>query len=95
MTISPAEDVKTVEDLEANPRALLKQAQRTGRPIVIAQAGKPAVVMLSAERYEWLIHCRNLRRLLDEAEKDIRAGRTRPAEEVFEELLGGKKKKAR
>jgi prevent-host-death family protein len=95
VSISLAEDVKTVQDLEAAPRALVEQAQRTGRPIVIAEAGKPAVVLLTAERYEWLIHLRNLARLLNEAEADIRAGRTRPAEEVFEELLGGNDKVSR
>ena len=86
MSIHLAEDVKTVDDLEANPRALLEQAQRTGRPVVIAEGGKPAVVMLTAERYEWLVHLVNFTRLINEAEADIRAGRTRPAEEVFKEL---------
>lgn len=86
VSISPAEDVKTVEDLETAPRALLEQARATGRPVIIAEAGKPSVVILAAERYEWLVHLVNLARLLNEAEADIRAGRTRPAEEFFKEL---------
>ena len=85
MSISLSVDVKTVEDLEAAPRAILEQAQRTGRPVVIAESGKPAVVMLTAERYEWLVHLLNLSRLLREAEADIQAGRVRPAEEVFKD----------
>jgi prevent-host-death family protein len=93
--ISLAEDVKTVEDLEAAPRTLLEQARATGRPVVIAEAGKPSVVMLTAERYEWLIHVRNLSRLLHEGEADVRAGRVRPAEEVFKELLRGQEEASR
>jgi prevent-host-death family protein len=86
MSISPAEDVKTVEDLEAAPRKLLEQARTTGRPVVIAEAGKPAVVLLAAERYEWMLHLLNLSRMLNEAEADVRAGRVRPLEDFVKEL---------
>jgi len=37
VSISLTEDIKTVADLEADPRALLEQAQRAGRPVVIAE----------------------------------------------------------
>jgi prevent-host-death family protein len=86
VAISPTQDVKTVEDFVSAPRALLEQAQQTGRPIVIAEAGKPAVVLLSAERYEWLVHLLNFSRLVNEAEEDVRAGRTRPLEDFIREL---------
>jgi prevent-host-death family protein len=93
VAISLTEDIKTVEDLVNNPRGLLEQAQRNGRPVVIAEAGKPAVVLLKAERYEWLIHLLNLNKLLNEGIDDVLAGRTIPAEQVFKELGVGKKKK--
>jgi prevent-host-death family protein len=86
VAISLSEDIKTVEDLVNDPRGLLKQAQRNGRPVAIAEAGKPAVVMLKAERYEWLVHLVNFARMMNEAEESIRAGRTRPVEEFFKEL---------
>jgi prevent-host-death family protein len=87
VAISLVEDIKTVEDLEAAPRALLEQARATKRPVVIAETGKPSVVMLTAERYEWLVHLVNFSRLMNEAEESIRKEGTRPAEEVFKELL--------
>jgi prevent-host-death family protein len=94
MAISLTEDIKTVEDLVNDPRGLLKQARRNGRPVVIAEGGKPAVVMLKAERYEWLVHLVNLNKLLNEGVEDVLAGRVKPAEQVFRELgLGRKKKK--
>src|SRR5260370_13640887 len=86
VSISLTEEIKRMEDFEDAPRALLEQVQRTGRPVVIAEAGKPAVVMLTAQRYEWLLHLINLSRLLNEAEKDIREGRVRPVEEFIREL---------
>ncbi len=86
METSLAEDIKTADDFENAPRALLEQVQRTGRPVVIAETGKPSVVMLTAERYEWLIHLINLSRLLNEAEEDVHAGRVRPLEAFIREL---------
>ncbi len=86
VSISLAEDVKTVEDLVADPRALLDQAQRTGRPVVIAEAGKPAVVLLTAERYEWLVHLVNFARLINEGEESIRKEGTVPLEDFIRDM---------
>ena len=86
MVISPAEDVKTMADLEANPHSLVEQARATGRAVVIAEAGKSSVVLLTAERYEWLVHLINFSRLVNEAEAEVRAGKVRPVEEFIKEL---------
>lgn len=86
MSISIAEDVKTVEDLERSPRALVEQARATGRPLVIAEAGKPSVVLVDAGEFERIVKALNLARLLAEGEADIRAGRVRPVEEFIAEL---------
>ena len=34
-------DFKTVEELESQPREILRQIQRTGRPVVVTVKGKP------------------------------------------------------
>jgi prevent-host-death family protein len=86
VAISLTEDIKTVEDLVNDPRALLKQAQRNGRPVVIAEGGKPAVVMLKAERYEWLVHLVNFARMMNEAEESIRKHGTITLEEFEREI---------
>lgn len=87
VSISLAEDVKTVDDLEADPRSLMQQTRTTGRPIVIVETGKPAVVLMTGERYDWLVHCRTLARLLQEGEESIRKEGTIPADEVFKDLM--------
>jgi hypothetical protein len=94
VAISLTEDIKTVEDLVNDPRGVLKQAQANGGPVVIAEGGKPAVVMLKAEQYEWIVHLVNFGRKINEAEESIRKGKTIPAEEVFRKLLGEKKRRA-
>jgi prevent-host-death family protein len=86
VSISPAEDVKTMEELATDPHRLVEQARATGRPVVIAETGKPSVVLLTAERYEWLVHLVNFARLINEAEAEIRAGKVRPVEEFIKEL---------
>lgn len=87
MTFNLTEDFKSVEELCRGPEAIVDQVRRTDRPVVITAQGKPEVVMLKAAEYERLVHTLNLARLLAEGEASIRAGKTRPAEEFFEELL--------
>jgi prevent-host-death family protein len=86
MTLSLTEDFKTVEELEKQPKAILQQIQRTGRPVVVTKEGKPHVVILDAATYEKELHSVTLAKLLAEGEADIRAGRVRPAKEFLGEL---------
>jgi prevent-host-death family protein len=88
MTMSLTEDFKTVNELADQTRELLEQVRRTGRPMAITMDGKPAVVLLEAGHYEWLLHLLNLSRLLHQAEEDVRTGRVQPLEDFLKELDG-------
>jgi prevent-host-death family protein len=88
MTFSLKEDFKTVEELREAPQAILRQVQKTEHPVVVTMKGKPAAVILGVDQYEWMVHLINFASLIAEGEEDIRAGRTRPAEDFFKELLG-------
>jgi prevent-host-death family protein len=87
MTFSLQEDFKTVDELRVSPDDLVRHVQETKQPIVVTRQGKPAAVLLGVEQYEWMVHLINFAGLIAEGEEDIRAGRTRPAEEFFKELL--------
>ena len=72
-----------------NPAELLRQLESTGRPITLTVDGKPKAILQDPAEYERMLD------LLDEADaregirrglEDIAAGRTRPAQEVFDEL---------
>jgi prevent-host-death family protein len=88
MAINVVEDIKSVTDLKVHTRQLLQQVRRTGRPMVITVNGRPDVVMIDAAQYEQQKQLLNLAALLAEGERDIREGRTRPAEEFLKELVG-------
>lgn len=53
--ISPKQDVVPLSEFRANVSELLKQAQRTGRPIIITQHGRGTAVLLSADEYDALL----------------------------------------
>jgi prevent-host-death family protein len=91
MAISLTEDFKTIEELREDPDAVLKQARKTGRPVVVTARGKPDVVILDAAVYESRLKAVNMARLIAEAEASARAQGTRPVEEFMDELYHEKK----
>ncbi len=91
MSISLTEDFKTVEELTAQPRQVLEQVHRTGRPVVITKNGKPDVVILDAATYERKLNTLHLAQLLAEGEAAIKAGQVRSLEEFEEEFFREKK----
>jgi prevent-host-death family protein len=91
MSISVTEDIRTIAELQAEPLAIVKQVRQTGRPVIVTTKGKADVVIMDAASYEKRLKLANLSRLLMEAEADVRAGRTQPAREFFDELRRDKK----
>jgi prevent-host-death family protein len=91
MSLSPTEDIRTVAELEADPRPILKQVRETGRPVFLTRKGKANLVIMDAQHYEQHLKVANLARLLAEGEAHVQAGRTRPASEFFDELRRDKK----
>jgi prevent-host-death family protein len=90
MSIRLTEDFRTAEELAGQTPAILAQVRQSKRPVVVTRDGKPAAVLLDVAEYEWMVHQLNLARMLNEAE--ARAGKTRPAEEFFKEILGEKRR---
>jgi hypothetical protein len=84
--INLSEDIKTLDELERSPRACPRAGATHGRLVVIAETRNPAPIVLTAERYESLVHLINFTRLANEGEEDLRAGRVRPLEEFVQEL---------
>jgi len=91
MSISLSEDVKTLSELQQSPRKLINQLHRTGRPVVVTIKGKPDVVMMDVSTFERKLQAANLAPLLAEAEADVVAERTRPANQFLKELKRGRK----
>lgn len=86
-------------ELRKNLSLLLAQLQRKGDGVVVTQKGKPAAMLLSVKRYlEMKMLVEELEEAIKEladkdymaellaAEKEIRAGKGKTAEEVFKKL---------
>jgi prevent-host-death family protein len=86
MSISLREDFRSLAEFANNPREIVKQIHRTGRPVVVTVKGKPDVIVLDAAAFERRLKLVNLAHLLAEAEDDVQAGRVRPADEFLSEL---------
>ena len=86
MSMSLQEDFRSLAEFERDPREIMRQVHRTGRPVVVTVKGKPDVIVLDAVAFERRLKLVNLAHLLAEAEADVQAGRIRPADEFFSEL---------
>lgn len=91
MAFSLTKDIRSVTELKRNTKEIIDQVNETGRPVVITVNGKPDVVIIDARVFEEKIKLRNLSLLLETAEKDIAAGRTRSTSKFFKEFKNAKK----
>jgi len=79
-------DVRPISDLKTKTAELLAHIQRTGRPILLKDNGKPAAVLLSPESFEEKLETEELSRLLEEGEAEIAAGKAIPIHEFLKTL---------
>jgi PHD/YefM family antitoxin component YafN of YafNO toxin-antitoxin module len=87
MSINTTEKSLTVEELHDSAAEIVKQLHDNGQPVVITAQGERQAILLKIDHYEQMVHLLNLGRLLSEAETAIQAGKTRPADDFFKELL--------
>ena len=80
----------SIRDLGRRPSQVVDEVVRTGRPAIITHHGRPVTAMVAVDPDELedfvLAHAPEFVRSARAADADLRAGRARPAEEVFAEL---------
>jgi prevent-host-death family protein len=81
-----SEDIKPLSELKKSTRKILDHIHETGRPVVITVNGKPDVVLMDVNSFEKTLKLANLSSLLEEGERDVRLGKTRPAFQFLEEF---------
>ena len=91
MTISLAEDIRSVTDLKRHTRELLDHIHETGRPLVLTVNGRADSILIDAKVYEKQLKAMNLARLLSEAEAQVASGQTRPARAFLDEFKNARK----
>jgi prevent-host-death family protein len=79
-------DIRPVSYLKSKSADLLKQINDTRRPVIITQNGEPKAVLQDPKSYESMRNAIGMLKLISQGEEDIKKGKTRTQEEVFEKL---------
>lgn len=82
-------DIQSLSVFKRDTSKFLKQMKKTGEPIVLTINGKAAMIVQDAESYEQSLHKWDRRDRIASVKRgiaDMKAGRTKPAEEVYREL---------
>jgi hypothetical protein len=76
-----ANDIRSLSDFKRNTVDLLDRLRKTGHPMVLTINGKAELVVQDAEAYQGTARPRG-----GDRRDDVKAGRTKPARQVFGRL---------
>lgn len=79
-------DIKPVTYLKSKAADLLKQINKTHRPVIITQNGKPRAVLQDPKSYEDMRNAIGILKLISQGEEEIRNGKSKSQEEVFKNI---------
>lgn len=79
-------DIKPVTFLKTKAADFLNQINETHRPVIITQNGEPRAVLQDPESYENMRNAIGILKLLSQGENDVRLGRTKPQEDIFNDM---------
>ena len=79
-------DIKPVTYLKSRAADLLNQINETHRPVIITQNGEPRAILQDPKSYENMRNTIGILKLLSEGEADIREGRIKSQDNVFDEI---------
>ncbi len=88
-------DIKPVTYLKSRAADLLNQINDTRRPVIITQNGEPRAVLQDPESYESMRNAIGILKALSQGESDIKNGKIKSQEKMFnaiESSLKGKLK---
>lgn len=83
-------DIQSLSVFKRDTSKFMKQMKKTKQPIVLTVNGKAAMVVQDAESYEEFLRQKDRIETIEGVRRgiaDMKAGRTRPSEEVFRELF--------
>jgi prevent-host-death family protein len=87
--IDITKDIQPLTTFRNNSVKFMKRLKKTRRPIILTVNGKPEAVVQSAAEYQRLLDIAasaDVNEGIRQGLEDMREGRTRPADEVFEEM---------
>ncbi len=81
-----ANDIRSLSDFKRNTSELLDRLKKSGNPLVLTINGKAEVVVQDAEAYQELLERVETLEGIQRGLADVKAGRRKPAREVFNRL---------
>ena len=81
-----ANDIRSLSDFKRNTVDLLDRIRKTGNPMVLTINGKAELVVQDAEAYQALLDRVEALEGIQRGIADVKAGRAKPAQQVFERL---------
>lgn len=81
-----SQDIKSVTYLKSKAADLLKKINETHRPVIITQNGEPKAVLQDPQSFENMRNAIGILKLIAQGEEQIRAGKSKPQEEVFKNI---------
>ncbi len=82
-------DIQSLTTFRRRSGDFMKQLKKSKRPVVLTVNGKAAAIVQDAKAYQRLLDIAaraDEREAIRQGLEDVKAGRTRPAREVFEEI---------
>ena len=79
-------DIKPVTYLKSRAADLLNQINDTHRPVIITQNGEPRAVLQDPESYENMRNAIGILKALSQGESDLKNGKIKSQEEMFDTL---------
>ena len=79
-------DIRSLSDFKRNTVDLLDRLRKTGHPLVLTINGKAELVVQDAEAYQALLDRVEAMEGIQRGLADVKAGRTKPARQVFARL---------
>lgn len=86
MTPLPAEDIVPSSEFDTDLSEIVGVVRQRGRPLVITENGKPAVVVLAPDDFDALTYHSRVVAAVQRGLADVEAGRVFSDEEVGREL---------
>jgi prevent-host-death family protein len=86
-------DIKPVTYLKSRAADLLNQINDTHRPVIITQNGEPRAVLQDTESYENMRNAIGILKVLSQGESDIKNGKIKSQEDVFNAIESSLKDK--
>jgi PHD/YefM family antitoxin component YafN of YafNO toxin-antitoxin module len=81
-----ANDIRSLSEFKRNTVDLLGRLRKTGHPLVLTINGKAELVVQDAAAYQALLDRVEAIEGIQEGLADVKAGRTKPARQVFDRL---------